>query len=125
MSMKALLIVIPITLFFAWQLQPLLHARRMRGKTAPKPENLPEAPDRLLYYFWSEHCGMCKSMTPIIHELAHERNDIIEVDIGNDMKLARQFNIRATPTLVLVENGKVEKMLLGAKSRKKILSLLQ
>ncbi len=126
MSTKTLLVVIPVTLFFVWQLLPLIHARRMRGRTAPKPERLsPDTPDRLLYYFWSKHCGMCKSMTPIIQQLARERNDIIAIDINDNMQLARQFHVKTTPTLVLVNNNKIEKVLLGAKSRKKILSLLQ
>ncbi len=68
---------------------------------------------------------MCKSMTPIIQQLARERNDIIAIDIDDNMQLARQFHVKATPTLVLVNNNKIEKVLLGAKSRKKILSLLQ
>jgi thiol-disulfide isomerase/thioredoxin len=43
-------------------------------------------------------------MTPIIDRLAEKYEGIIKVDVREDPETSRTFNIRATPTLVLMKD---------------------
>jgi thioredoxin 1 len=82
-----------------------------------------EAEDRLIY-FYSQNCPPCKQMTPIIDELATQHEMIKKVDVSANPDAARQYKIRATPTLILVKDGVIDDILLGAKKTAQIESLL-
>lgn len=77
-----------------------------------------------LFYFYSEGCGACRPMTPIIGELSKKRKDVFKVDITRDMATARKFGVMATPSTVLVRDGKIAEFLVGPLSRERILGLL-
>lgn len=118
-----------IVLFMLFNLFPLVRARLARGRSVPELDALltPEqrrAP-RLLVYFWSPRCGMCRAMTPVIDKLAAERRDVLKVNVAESMALARHFGVMATPSLAVVENSVVKNLLLGAKSERKIRALLE
>ena len=68
---------------------------------------------------------MCRGMTPVIDALAKERDDVVKIDVTQHLPVARAFSVLGTPTLVLVKDGKVEQMLVGAKSEKHIRDLLR
>jgi thioredoxin 1 len=117
-----------ILAFLAVQVLPLLRARHMRGQPAPDlagvtVESQRQLP-RLLVYFWSPTCGMCRTMTPVIDALARERHDIVKVNVQEAAPLARRFGVMATPALVLVRDGRIEQILLGARSEAQIRTLL-
>lgn len=114
--------------FVLFQMLPLVRAYMMRGKPMPDVAGLVDAgllgEERLLFYFSSPHCPMCRSMTPVIERLAAQHANIIKVDVSGSMALARKFGVMGTPTLVLVRAGKVDRMLVGAKSEKQVRALL-
>jgi thioredoxin 1 len=105
------------------QLHPRVLARRMLGRQIPEPSADARSGARL-YYFWSPHCGMCRGMTPLIDRLRETRSDLVKINVAESPELARGFGVAATPTLVLVRDGMVEKVLLGAQSETRILELL-
>lgn len=115
--------------FLAFQLYPYLKLKASRGKTAPildhilKPAQRNQA--RTLFYFMAPQCGMCKSTTSIVDELAAQRNDLIRIDASKSPEIASQFKIMGTPAFVLVDNGVIEKVKLGGMTRKKILQMLE
>lgn len=82
-----------------------------------------EVEDRLIY-FYSESCPPCKQMTPIIDDLATRHEKISKIDVKRDPEAARQYKIRATPTLILVKGGVIDDILLGAKKATQIENLL-
>jgi thioredoxin 1 len=113
-------------LFMLFQFYPLYKARSVRGREIDldKTRYRPYLQGRSLIYFWSPGCGMCRNTTPFIEELAGQRDDVHLVDASAEPEIARAFHVMATPAFALVENGKVERLLLGAKSREQILRLL-
>ena len=117
-----------IVLFVLFNLFPLLRARLARGRAVPELDALLTAEQRqsprLLVYFWSPSCGMCRAMTQVVDRLASERHEVLKVNVAESMALARHFGVMATPSLAVVENGVVKNLLLGAKTEPQIRSLL-
>jgi thioredoxin 1 len=118
-----------ILLFMLIQILPLLRARRARGRAVPELDALltdaQRARSRLLVYFWSPSCGMCRGMTPVIDRLVAERGDLLKVNTADSPDLARHFGVMATPSLALVEQGILKKLVVGAKSESQIRALLE
>lgn len=53
--------------------------------------------------FYAPWCGPCKSLAPILDELAKEyagRIDIYKVNVDDEPELASLFRVRSVPTLV-------------------------
>ncbi|KAG1653994.1 Thioredoxin [Nymphon striatum] len=80
--------------------------------------------NRILLYFMAPHCGMCRHVTPIIDELSNQRNDVKRVDISINADVAKELGVLGTPAFVLIENGVIDKVKLGALPKDKILEML-
>ncbi len=112
--------------FSLFLLFPVLKAWMARGK-AVRLANDDDAgllSGRKLVYFMAPHCGMCRSTTPIIEALQNERDDVVSVDASERPDLAKALHVMATPSFVVVDNGRVEKLAVGAKSQRQILKML-
>jgi thioredoxin 1 len=118
-----------ITVFLLSNFLPLWRARQARGRTVPELDALltdaQRGKQRLLVYFWSPTCGMCRSMTPVIDRLAAERGDVLKVNAAESVAIAKHFGVMATPSLALVEQGVVKKLVVGAKSEPQIRALFE
>jgi len=105
-----------------------LRARKVRGKALEGlMEVLPAGVDpsaRLLLYFWSPSCGMCRNTTPVINELQNERKDVVSVNAMEQLALAQQTGIMGTPAFVVVHQGLIEQLVMGARSRRQIEQML-
>ena len=101
-----------------------LSARRQVGRPIETTTRASGEGDRLIY-FYSPKCGPCRSMTPIVDQLSGEHSRVYKVDVQEEMAVARDFNIRATPTTVLVKDDRVLDVALGAKSRKQLENMLR
>ena len=80
----------------------------------------------LLLDFYANWCGPCKMLSPIIDEIAEERDDIIvgKVNVDAEPELAEQFNVFSIPTLVIMKDGEIIHQSSGARPKAQILNLL-
>ncbi|MSR08368.1 MAG: thioredoxin [Gammaproteobacteria bacterium] len=82
----------------------------------------------VLVDFWAEWCGPCKSIAPILEQIAIEYQDRIEiakVDVEDSQSTAMKYGIRSIPTLMLFRDGVVEAQHVGIVSREQLQKLLE
>jgi thioredoxin 1 len=117
-----------VALLVIMQLNMLRMAKRSKGIQLAglnrQLKDLEKKGRKGLVYFFSPGCHACKAQTPIIKSLQSEYKNIYDVDISQDSETAQIFGIKATPTTVLVEDGVISKVLLGAKSKEVLESLI-
>ncbi|MEN8152188.1 MAG: thioredoxin [Planctomycetota bacterium] len=74
----------------------------------------------VLVDFSAEWCGPCKSLAPIVEELAGEyegRVKFLTLNIDNSRQTPSAFGIMAVPTLILFKNGEVADKVTGFKPK--------
>lgn len=67
--------------------------------------------------FYADWCGPCKTIAPILEELAEEYDGqiyIYKVDTEAEQQLAGEFGIRSIPSLLFVPMGEDPQMAQGA-----------
>ena len=74
----------------------------------------------VLVDFYATWCGPCKSLAPIVDELAREyagRAKMVKVDIDQAPGVASSHGIMAVPTLILFKDGREAQKLTGFKPK--------
>lgn len=81
----------------------------------------------VLVDFFTEWCGPCKMMAPILKEVVskvHGKARIIKVDIDNNSSVADKFSIRSVPTLVVFKSGEIKWRQSGVVPADKLVEIL-
>ena len=63
----------------------------------------------VLVDFWAEWCGPCKQISPILEEIANEKDNlnILKLNIDENPVTPQKYNVRGIPTLMLFKDGKL------------------
>ena len=79
----------------------------------------------VLLDFFAVWCGPCKMISPILEEIAEEREDIkvCKVNVDEEPELAAQYGIVSIPTLFVIKDGKIVNQSMGAKPKAQILEM--
>jgi len=80
--------------------------------------------------FWADWCSPCRVISPILDRISSEYSDEVvvaklEVDDGENMKLAGRYKIRGFPTVILFKDGKEVARFSGAKSKQQVESFIE
>ena len=80
----------------------------------------------VLVDFWASWCGPCRMVSPILDEIAQEREDIkvCKINVDEQPELAERYQVMSIPTLMVVKNGAVVTQSAGARPKAKILEML-
>ena len=81
----------------------------------------------VLVDYWAEWCGPCKSIAPVLDEIAKEyegRLKIAKINVDENQQVPAKFGIRGIPTLMLFKNGNVEATRVGALSKSQLTAFL-
>ena len=77
--------------------------------------------------FYADWCGPCRMVSPIVDEIAEERNDITvgKVNIDDENALAMKYGVMSIPTLIVFKDGQEKTRIVGARPKAAILAQLQ
>jgi thioredoxin 1 len=83
--------------------------REIQGVTAP-----------VLVDFWAEWCGPCRTLSPVLEELAEELGEaavVGKVNVDEQQRLAAQYGIRSIPTVTVFVDGEPVEALVGVQPK--------
>ena len=77
----------------------------------------------VLVDYWAEWCGPCKTISPVLDEIAPEyagKLKIAKLNTEINPSTPLKYGIRGIPTLMLFKNGEVEAFHVGAPNKLKL-----
>jgi len=66
--------------------------------------------------FWAPWCGPCRTIAPILEEIAKEKAGTItvsKVNVDESQQLAQKYNVRAIPTILFFKDGELKDQAVG------------
>jgi len=82
----------------------------------------------VLVDFWADWCGPCKMVAPVLDEIAGENKDkltVAKLDIDRNPATARDYQVMSIPTMIVFQDGKAVKQIVGARPKAAILNELR
>lgn len=74
----------------------------------------------VLVDFWAPWCGPCKSMLPVVEELAKDygqKAKIVKVNVDDNSDTPAKYSVMSIPTFIFFKDGEMVQTLVGVKSK--------
>lgn len=87
-----------------------------------------QAPQTVLVYFWAAWCGPCRLMSPLMDGLTQtfgDRLKVVKMEIDPNPNAVAEYKVEGVPALRLFQNGKMVDSIEGAISKAKLESLVE
>ena len=90
-------------------------------------EKVLKSDKKVVVDFYATWCVPCRKFSPIVEEVAKEKEDInfYKINIDNAHNISDKYAVTAIPTLLVIENGKEINRSVGIISKDKIIEMLE
>ena len=81
----------------------------------------------VLVDFWAPWCGPCRSIAPVVNELADDfagRAKVAKVNVDEAPALAQKYGIQAIPTFLYFRDGRVVDQVMGGAPKRDLAAKL-
>ena len=82
----------------------------------------------VLVDFWAPWCGPCKTIAPVVEELAGTygaRLKVVKVNVDHNKEAAMRYNVRGIPNLILFKGGESQEQIVGAVAKQELINAIE
>lgn len=87
-----------------------------------------QAEKAVLVDFWSEWCGSCRILAPMLETVAEQHSTtlrVVKLNVDDNPAMTDHYNIQEIPTLILFQDGKEKERINGAGSEEAISRMIK
>jgi thioredoxin 1 len=91
-------------------------------------EKVLKASNLVVVDFWAPWCGPCKSIAPVLEEIAKDMGGqvtIYKVNVDDNPKSPAQYSVRAIPNLVIFKGGAEVDRVVGAVAKDQLVATIK